>query len=102
MKTQPVLKCNQLMYFQTLDYDLIYIDFATGLDYTYITDQDEDKKLTLLVLRKDDEKKIKKKVNPIPRYHMTRKITLKEEVIQGIHCIVIKCSSLHFLRKKSL
>ena len=66
---------------------------------TYIRSQDDTHKITVLVQRKDDKER-EKVSNHIPRYHRTRQMTIKESDIEGTSCLVITCSSMHFLQNK--
>ena len=83
---------------RTIKYHLTSSDFSGKLDYAYAISKDEVSELTVLVLRIDEPRT--EKGNPLPRYRMTRKITIKEVNIEGVQHLVIKCSCMHFLRFK--
>ena len=95
-------KWNHLFSLRSLEHHLIDFEFARVSDYTYILTKEDSCQLTALVLRKNDEgdKKSDKIDDPIPRYHRTRQVTIKEEVIEETSCVVIKCSCMHFGRQK--
>ena len=79
-----------------IEYHLPNFYFAGTLNYTYLSIKDEVCELTVMGLREDCQQ-TEEDVNLLPRYHMTRTITIQEVNIEGVQYLVIKYSCIHFL-----